>query len=91
MTSSGMTLIPDFVKICQLFKSTKNTHSTRHNGYLISILSSSRKESTEGLNITKFVYEGVTKSFRNGNLERELQMVQLSLGAVVSLFCESVW
>jgi hypothetical protein len=36
-------------------------------------------------------YEGVSKSFRIGRLERELQMVQLSaLEAVVSLFCESV-
>jgi hypothetical protein len=35
-------------------------------------------------------YEGVSKIFRNGRLERELQMVQLPLGAVVSLFCESV-
>jgi hypothetical protein len=41
------------------------------------------------------VYEGVSKSFRTGHLERELQMVQLSAtrckvqGAVVSLFCES--
>jgi hypothetical protein len=34
--------------------------------------------------------EGVTKSFRTGLLERELQMVQLPLYAVVSLFCESV-
>jgi len=37
------------------------------------------------------VYEDVSKSFRTGRLERELQMVQLlALGAVVSLFCESV-
>jgi hypothetical protein len=35
-------------------------------------------------------YEVVTKRFRTGRLELELQMVQLSLGAVVSLFCESV-
>jgi hypothetical protein len=35
-------------------------------------------------------YEGVSKSFRTVRLQRELQMVQLSLGAVVSLFCESV-
>jgi len=34
--------------------------------------------------------EGISKSFRIGRLERELQMVQLPLGAVVSLFCESV-
>jgi hypothetical protein len=39
---------------------------------------------------SSFVYEGVSKSFRNGRLERELRMVQLTLGAVVSLFCESV-
>jgi hypothetical protein len=40
---------------------------------------------------TETWYEGVSKSFRTGPLERELQMVQLSaLGAVVSLFCESV-
>jgi hypothetical protein len=37
-----------------------------------------------------YSYEGVYKSFRTGRLERELQMVQLSLDAVVSLFCESV-
>jgi hypothetical protein len=36
------------------------------------------------------LYEGVPKSFRTRRLERELQMVQLSLCAVVSLFCESV-
>jgi len=35
-------------------------------------------------------YEDVSKSFRTGTLERELQMVHLSLVAVVSLFCESV-
>jgi hypothetical protein len=35
-------------------------------------------------------YEGVSKSFRTGRLARELQMVQLSLGVVVSLFYESV-
>jgi hypothetical protein len=36
-------------------------------------------------------YEGISKSFRTGRLERELQMVQfLPIGAVVSLFCESV-
>jgi hypothetical protein len=40
--------------------------------------------------VTK-LYEGVSKSFRTGRLERGLQMVQFSvLGAVVSLFCESV-
>jgi hypothetical protein len=33
-------------------------------------------------------YEGETKSFRTGRLERELQMVQLSV--FVSLFCETV-
>jgi hypothetical protein len=33
-------------------------------------------------------YEGVSKSFRTGRLELEVQMVQLC--AVVSLFCESV-
>jgi hypothetical protein len=33
-------------------------------------------------------YEGVSKSFRTGRLERELQMVQLSAtSAVVSLCC----
>jgi hypothetical protein len=33
-------------------------------------------------------YEGVSKSFWTGSLERELQMVQLSAtSAVVSLFC----
>jgi len=32
----------------------------------------------------------VSESFRTGHLERELQMVQLPLGAAVSLFCESV-
>jgi hypothetical protein len=39
------------------------------------------------------IHEAVPKSFRTGRLERELQVVQLSatpLGAVVSLFCESV-
>jgi hypothetical protein len=37
------------------------------------------------------IYEGVSKSFRTGRVERELQTVQLSaLDAVVSLFCESV-
>jgi hypothetical protein len=37
------------------------------------------------------LYEGVSKNFRNDHRERELQIVQLSLlGAVVSLFCESV-
>jgi len=37
-------------------------------------------------------YEGVSKNFRTGRLEREVQMVQLSLplGADVPLFCESV-
>jgi len=35
-------------------------------------------------------YEVVPKSFRTGRLERELQIVQLTLGAVASLFCESV-
>jgi hypothetical protein len=36
------------------------------------------------------LYEGVTKSFRTGRLDRELQMVSsLPLGAVVSLFYES--
>jgi len=45
--------------------------------------------------VSKFLHgvicEGVSKSFRTGRLERELQMVQLSLpiGAVVLLFCES--
>jgi hypothetical protein len=34
---------------------------------------------------TEAVYEGVSKSFWTGRLERELP-----LGAVVSLFCESV-
>jgi len=35
--------------------------------------------------------EGVSKSFRTGRLERELEMYSsLPLGAVVSLFCESV-
>jgi hypothetical protein len=33
----------------------------------------------------------VCPSLRTGRLERELQMVQLSLGAVVSLVCESVY
>jgi hypothetical protein len=37
-----------------------------------------------------YIYKVVTKSFRTGRLEREMQMVQLSLDAVVSLFCESV-
>jgi len=36
-------------------------------------------------------YESVSKSFRTGRLESKLHMVQLSLGTVVSLFCESVW
>jgi hypothetical protein len=37
------------------------------------------------------IYEGVSKSFRTGCLERELKMVSsLPLGAVLSLFCESV-
>jgi hypothetical protein len=37
------------------------------------------------------MYENVSKSFRTGRLERELQVVQLStIGAAVSLFCESV-
>jgi len=36
------------------------------------------------------MYDGVSRSFRTRRLERELQMVQLPLGAVVSLFCESV-
>jgi len=35
-------------------------------------------------------YESVSKSFRTGRLGREIQMVQLPLDAVVSLFCESV-
>jgi hypothetical protein len=34
-------------------------------------------------------YEGVSKSFRTGRLEPELQMVQ-PLGAIVWLFCEPV-
>jgi hypothetical protein len=34
--------------------------------------------------------DGVPKSFRTGSLEWELQMVQVSLGAIVSLYCESV-
>jgi len=34
-------------------------------------------------------FEGVSKSLRTGRLERELQIVQLSLGAVVSVLCES--
>jgi hypothetical protein len=40
----------------------------------------------------KEVYESVSKSFRTGRLEPELQMVQLPLplGAVISLVCESV-
>jgi hypothetical protein len=29
-------------------------------------------------NILKYTYEGVSKSFRTGRLERELQIVQLS-------------
>jgi len=37
-----------------------------------------------------YTYEGISKSFRTGRLELELQMVQLSLGAVISLYCESV-
>jgi hypothetical protein len=37
------------------------------------------------------VYEGVSKSFRTGGLERELLMVELSaFSADVSLFVESV-
>jgi hypothetical protein len=38
------------------------------------------------------MYEAVSKSFRSGRLERELQMVQLSAtkNAVVSLFSESI-
>jgi len=36
------------------------------------------------------MYESIFKSFRTGRLERELQMVQLPLGAVISLFCESL-
>jgi hypothetical protein len=37
------------------------------------------------------MYESVSKSFRTGRLERELQMVSSTpLGVVVSLFCESV-
>jgi hypothetical protein len=38
------------------------------------------------------IYDGVSKSFRTGHLERELQMIysSLPLGAVISLFCESV-
>jgi hypothetical protein len=36
------------------------------------------------------MYEGVSKSFRTGRLERELQMVQLPLGVIVPLFNESV-
>jgi hypothetical protein len=35
-------------------------------------------------------YKGVFKSFQTGCLERELQMVQLPLGAVLLQFCESV-
>jgi len=38
----------------------------------------------------QIVYEGVSKSFRTGCLERELQVVHLSLSAIVSLFCEPV-
>jgi len=35
--------------------------------------------------------EGVPKSFRTGHLKRELQMYSsLPLGAVVSLYCESL-
>jgi len=40
----------------------------------------------------KQLYVGVTKSFRTGRLERELQMIQLSAttcSSVLSLFCES--
>jgi len=51
------------------------------------------KKFLDQLNVYQLLkkYEGVSKSFRTGRLERELQMVQLSaLGAVVSLFCESV-
>jgi len=36
------------------------------------------------------VDERVSRSFRTGRLERELQMVPLPLGAIVSLFYESV-
>jgi len=37
------------------------------------------------------VYEGVSKSFRTGLLERELKMISsLSLVTVVSLFSQSV-
>jgi len=42
-------------------------------------------------NVPQPVHEGVSKSFRTGRLERELQMYSsLPLGAVVSIFCESV-
>jgi hypothetical protein len=39
-----------------------------------------------------YTHEEISKSFRTGRLERKLQMVysSLPLGAVVSLFCESV-
>jgi hypothetical protein len=41
--------------------------------------------------IHRNLYEGVSKSFRTDCLEQELQMVQpLPLGAIISLFCESV-
>jgi hypothetical protein len=41
----------------------------------------------EDLEVRMDKYESVSKSFRTGRLERELQMVQLSpLGAVVPLF-----
>jgi hypothetical protein len=32
---------------------------------------------TQKYNINKYKYEGVSKSFRTGRLEQELQMVQL--------------
>jgi len=44
--------------------------------------------STSGIT---FYYDGVHKSFQTGCLEWEVQMVSfLPLGAIVSLFCESV-
>jgi hypothetical protein len=47
-----------------------------------------QKMMTQGVVANMPIYESVSKKFRTFRPELELQMVQLSLGAIVSLFCK---
>jgi hypothetical protein len=68
--------IPDFMKTYDLFQKMKGRHANTNTAWWTnnSTFIYFRKENRP----IKWAYESVTKSFRTGHLERELQMVQLS-------------